>query len=142
MIHIRHDFTLSNFVMFDLDTATGITNFEEMLNHIKIKLYSRIPVELNKAGYKEDENYIVELKKVYWDNNKIENEIYKYYADSKYLIKNKYIDRKQFYELIDKNKPFDLELVIKTENERFEEKFFQEHKGMVKINIPKNFKGE
>ena len=49
MIHIRHDFTLSDFMYFDLDTATGITDFENMIRYVRQNLYSRIPVELDKA---------------------------------------------------------------------------------------------
>lgn len=155
MITIKHTFRLSEFTYFNLDTATGITDFENMLIAIKERLYSQIPSALAKEygnhinntdyGYN---NYVIELKKEYWGELRINEEIANYRVGSLYrnnIFNTKdscYCDRTYMYKKIEKLKPFDLCLYIKTIDEYKKEELIKEckEKGLVPIFIKDNYK--
>ena len=117
MLVLKRELTIEDFFYYDLNTDTGITEFNKILFYMKQQLYSEIPMALNE-NYEYDK-YVVEYKKELWDARKLYDEIHKYpYADNgKYLFKGHYYRPDYFEELILSRKPFNLYLYIKTMGE-------------------------
>ena len=121
MMLLKRELTIADFFRFNLNTAQGKVDFERILNYIKQQLYSEIPLaldeklcEIGNENYKYD-NYVIEYKKVAWDEKRIYDEIHKYpiCTNGKRLFKGVYYRPDYFKELVLSRKPFDLYLYIK-----------------------------
>lgn len=125
MMLLKRELTIADFFDFDLNIAQGQVDFERILNYTRQQLYSEIPLALdekfNEVGnenYKYD-NYIIEYKKVAWDEKRIYDEIHKYPISSngKRFFRGIYYRPDYFREKVLSRKPFDLYLYIKTVDE-------------------------
>lgn len=135
MIVLKRELDIEDFYLYNLNTATGITRFNEILFYMRQQLYSEIPMALDrKFNGLGDENheydkYVIEYKKEPWDARRLYDEIHKYpYIDGMYLFNGHYFKPDYFEEMILSRNPFDLYLYVKTMEEYEKEEIEKRYK--------------
>ncbi len=121
MMFLKRELTIADFFAFDLNTSQGQADFERIINYNRQQMYNQIPLALDEKfnetdnkNYKYD-NYVIEYKKVAWDEKRIYDEIDKYpiCSNGKRFFKGVYYRPDYFREKVLSRKPFDLYLYIK-----------------------------
>ena len=119
MKYVKHYFTLQNFKFFNSDTEEGKRNFEEKcLPYIKRTLIDKAMDE--KEFAEDNRNFIFEFKREYWSDERIK----KMLIEDPFLLQSSsdpYLSINKKIEEIKSWKPFDLVLILKTEEEFYEE---------------------
>ena len=121
MKYVKHYFCVYDFKHFDLTTAQGVTEFEQnFLPRVKYGLIAKAMEE--NTFNQDDKNYIFSFERDYWNDDKIQEEVdtHLYVLSGMYKAPNcelYYTARKEAVELLKSWKPFDLVLVIKSEEE-------------------------
>ena len=119
MKYVKFYFTIRDFEFLELDTEKGksVLN-EQFLPAIRRDLINKA---LNEKEFDEDnKNYIIEFKREYWTDQKIR----KLVLEDPFLLQSSsgpYLSINEKFEKIKSWKPFDLVLILKTEEEFYEE---------------------
>lgn len=120
MKYVKFYFTIRDFEFLELDTekGKGVLN-EQFLPAIRRDLINKA---LNEKEFDEDnKNYIIEFKREYWTDQKIR----KLVLDDPFLLQyspsDPVLSINEKFEKIKSWKPFDLVLILKTEEEFYEE---------------------
>ena len=120
MKYVKFYFTIRNFEFLELDTekGKGVLN-EQFLPAIRRDLINKA---FNEKEFDEDnKNYIIEFKREYWTDQKIR----KLVLDDPFLLQytpsDPVLSINEKFEKIKSWKPFDLVLILKTEEEFYEE---------------------
>lgn len=119
MKYVKYYFTIRDFEFLELDTekGKGVLN-EQFLPAIRRDLINKA---LNEKEFDEDnKNYIIEFKREYWTDQKIR----KLVLEDPLLLQSPsdpVLSINEKFEKIKSWKPFDLVLILKTEEEFYEE---------------------
>ena len=136
MKYVLHKIDLFSFVRLSEEKEEALENF---FKNVKVRIAQQFFNEENEWN----KNYILEFKKRYWDDNKIQSIVdntteicsgfYRFYG-SKYLCREEVIDK------IKALKPFDILLVAKTkeeyELEQKQNKVIEEYTGKNAEGLP------
>lgn len=119
MKYVKHYFTMHDFEFFELNTEKGKLNFEEeFLPYIKRGLVNKAVEE--KEFIEDNKTFIFEFKREYWADQRIKKMV----IEDPFLLQSSsgpYLSINEKFEKIKSWKPFDLVLILKTEEEFYEE---------------------
>lgn len=119
MKYVKHYFTIHDFKFFNLDYKEGKVAFEEYaLPSIKRNLINKAIEE--KEFIEDNKTFIFEFKREYWTDQRIKKMV----IEDPFLLQSSsgpYLSINEKFEKIKSWKPFDLVLILKTEEEFYEE---------------------
>lgn len=119
MKYVKHYFIIRDFQFFNSDTEEEKRNFEEKcLPYIKRTLIDKAMDE--KEFTEDNRNFIFEFKREYWSDQRIKKMV----IEDPFLLQSSsdpYLSIDKKIEKIKSWKPFDLVLILKTEEEFYEE---------------------
>ena len=117
MENLKHQMVLNNFFA---DEQFREGTLEIIIDKVKTEMLEKLYFDRLKG--KEKDNFIISFHNTYWDDFRINEEIDKYLRITNGLYKNPinhrtYIDRAEAYQMITNKKPFDIILVVQTQEE-------------------------